>query len=454
MKTQLLPFAFLFCFISVNAQQFAPPLEISSTNCYYPSAKDIDGDGDLDIVYNSANLGVLLWRENIDGTGTFGPDKIIADNFLNRIVSFVADFDGDGDLDIVGGDEGTGRIIWYENTDGLGNFGPERLIESDIQDVWTVSAADVDNDGDMDILAMSYFDLVVRLYKNLDGQGNFGPAQVITPPIIGSYIIFTTDFDGDGNLDICVGGKNSVWFKNLDGQGNYGPPRNFGVSANLSGSDLQPADIDGDGDIDLFQATSVYGKMSWLENLDGLGHFSGEKLIAISPYLHVDRVGEMVDIDQDGDLDLLFVDKTRGHISWVENIDGQGNFGPVQLISDISHTGERPIGRDFDNDGDIDILSATYYDATYIENREILDTPHFQASSISIYPNPVESTLNIDLQDGSAIKSVMLFDILGKRIIDKKGNIQQLDMSRLSSGLYMLKVETDKGIFTQKIMKD
>jgi hypothetical protein len=110
MKTQLLPFAFLFCFISVNAQ-FAPPVEISDTFCYLPSAADIDGDGDLDILYNSASLGTLLWRENIDGTATFGPDRIIAANFLNRMFSFVADFDGDGDLDVVGGDEGTGRIV-------------------------------------------------------------------------------------------------------------------------------------------------------------------------------------------------------------------------------------------------------------------------------------------------------------------------------------------------------
>jgi hypothetical protein len=89
-----------------------------------------------------------------------------------------------------------------------------------------------------------------------------------------------------------------------------------------------------------------------------------------------------------------------------------------------------------------------------IENREILGTPDFQANLISVYPNPVESTLNIDLQDGSTIKSVMLFDILGKRIIDEKGNIQQLDMSSFSNGLYLLKIETESGIFTQKVIKD
>jgi hypothetical protein len=166
-------------------------------------------------------------------------------------------------------------------------------------------------------------------------------------------------------MDICVGGRNSVWFENIDGQGNYGPARNFGIAPDLAGSDFQPGDIDGDGDIDLYAATSVYGKMSWLENLDGLGHFSQEKIISTSPYRFDDRVAELVDMDTDGDLDILFVSGSQAHISWIENIDGQGTFGPVQFIADISYWGDRPLGRDFDNDGDVDILSPTFYDATY-----------------------------------------------------------------------------------------
>lgn len=73
MKTQLLSLAFLFCIISVNAQ-FAPPVEIATSFGYSASAADINGDGFIDIIYNKPSLGMLVWRENINGEGNFGPD--------------------------------------------------------------------------------------------------------------------------------------------------------------------------------------------------------------------------------------------------------------------------------------------------------------------------------------------------------------------------------------------
>ncbi len=69
----------------------------------------------------------------------------------------VADIDGDGDMDVLADAKliSTGReatIVWYENTDGRGHFGPQRVITAEVTSRQPVYAADVDGDGDVDVL--------------------------------------------------------------------------------------------------------------------------------------------------------------------------------------------------------------------------------------------------------------------------------------------------------------
>lgn len=373
------------------------------------------------------------------------------------MVSFVADLDGDGDMDVLVGLERTGTIAWYENLDGLGNFGPARVIGTNVTNVSSVIAVDVDGDGALDVLAVSPQDDSISLYKNLDGQGNFGSGQVIITHLGTPWSVSAADFDGDGDMDLSVAswtGIRTAWFENLDGQGTYGDPHIIALAEESSaGYAAIGADVNGNGYMDLITDSTLYGKLVWYENLDGLGNFSTEKVINEAIFQNERRFITLVDMDNDGDIDILFISH-RGELAWIENLDGQGTFGPRQFIAQVPSLGGDAVAADYDGDGDIDIVAATYHNVSYIENLGGLGTPDFHGNSIVTYPNPVTNTLFIDSIKETTVKSVMLFDIMGKKLIDEKGDIQQLDMSSFSNGLYLLKIENENGFFTEKIIKE
>jgi hypothetical protein len=72
--------------------------------------------------------------------------------------------------------------------------------------------------------------------------------------------------------------------------------------------------------------------------------------------------------------------------------------------------------------------------------------------AIQISPNPVYDRLNVTISD-EIVKSIALFDILGKKIIEISNNFDHIDVSNLQKGLYLVKIETEKGSFTEKLIK-
>ena len=64
-----------------------------------------------------------------------------------------------------------------------------------------VYAADLDNDGDADVLSASFYDDKIAWYQN-DGAGNFGGQQIITTDVNGAYSVYATDLDKDGDADV------------------------------------------------------------------------------------------------------------------------------------------------------------------------------------------------------------------------------------------------------------
>ena len=95
-----------------------------------------------------------------------------------------------------------------------------------------------------------------------------------------------------------------------------------------------PFDIDNDGFIDVLTASGETYNLSWYRNLDGLGSFGDENIIEGTSafYLSV----EFVDINTDGAKDILYLRNNPRQAVWVENLDGAGNFGTVQVFLETS----------------------------------------------------------------------------------------------------------------------
>ncbi len=424
-------------------------------------AADIDGDGDMDIVTScrSGNFNVA-WFENLDGRGDFGVPNTIDNDLHDETYSiYSADLDNDGDFDVITTAASLDRIIWYENLDGLGNFSSQNIISGNADGAFSVIAADLDDDGDNDLISASNGS-GLAWYENLDGQGNFSFRKIIDDNILSSRSVVAADMDGDGDLDV-VGNGNApdvariFWYENLDGLGNFGTRRvirDFSVYANM----LFVADADGDGDMDVFSASNGDNEVAWHENLDGLGNFGPKKIITNS--LSFAFAVYVADLDNDNDMDVLAtsVETFAGEVVWFENLDGLGSFGEKQTITTEVQSPRSVIAADIDNDGDMDVLSASQNDdkIAWYENYTILGVEENQTNNFKVYPNPVSTILNVRGETGTAITNIKLYDTFGRILLKKDGEFSHINFSNYSTGVYYLRLETDKGEQVFKVLKE
>ena len=251
---------------------------------------------------------------------------------------------GDGDSDVLSASLFDDTIAWYENADGAGSFGPLVAITSSADGAASVHAADVDGDGDIDALSASPSDDTVAWYENTDGAGSFGPQLAISTSAGGPESVFAADVDGDGDVDVITAafvGDKVVWYENLNGSGSFGPERVV-YFAGIGRRPVQAtaADVDRDGDSDIVVA-ELAGRMLWAENLDGLGNFAAPQPIADRSLFRLPWSVFVADVDGDGDLDVLSAsgDVTSNSVAWHEN-----RFGQTALRTISGDQGFRMLG--------------------------------------------------------------------------------------------------------------
>ena len=227
-------------------------------------------------------------------------------------------------------------------------------------------------------MAMAIWDVLSsgKWYENTDGLGTFGTPQVIYDAVRASR---AADIDGDGDPDVLDLGSSAVWYENIDGLGGFGPPRSVGGPTGRYHTWGPVTDFDRDGDLDVLLVVddpvdgSPNSSVTWHENTNGLGDFgahvfgSWEEQEPLPAELRFERLAyaEAEDLDGDNDLDLIFVavQSEEGSLgiypNWFENTDG---LGTLEFKQRIPCHGQDPRSlrfADLDNDGDVDVLSAS-----------------------------------------------------------------------------------------------
>lgn len=348
------------------AQQFGPQQTVTSSasGVRLGDAADIDQDGDLDLVFAAYFGGSVYWYENIDAQGSFGGQQLIASGIpgVNSVVA--GDIDGDGDTDVVTAAYFDDSVNWYSNTDGQGGFGPALPLTSAANGAFSVHSADIDSDGDLDVLHTAIFDDEVALFFNADGRGMFGSKQVIASGADQAIYVSTADLDVDSDLDVLsawFGDNTAAWHENLDGLGSVGPPQLVSTSS-MGIYSVAASDLNQDNAPDILVASANDNTVSWFENLDGLGNFGLVQTITTSA--DGVNVAQAADFDGDGDQDVLSASTLDSSIAWYENADGVGTFGSKQVITSSAPIARHAFPADLDGDGFQDVVWSSQQDDT------------------------------------------------------------------------------------------
>lgn len=309
-------------------------------------AGDLDGDGDLDIVTASKRDNLIVWYENLGGHPPSFASHIVTQQALGARAVLIADLDGDGDLDLYSASDSDNAIAWYENLGGRPPTFQRHIVSRQAIYARSVYAADLDGDGDLDLMSASQNDNKVAWYENLGGSPLQWREHLVDGGASGVQHIHADDLDGDGDLDIVVAVEydNTIrWYENLGGS----PPAfrmHFVSQAAPAVHAVYSGDADQDGDIDIFAAIEGSNSIAWYENVGGSPPTFVEHIIVNNTL--VAHGVYAADVDGDGDLDVLSASREDGKIAWYENVGGQYAVSAEQspdhssvLYLTISHRG-------------------------------------------------------------------------------------------------------------------
>ncbi|MFT6109666.1 MAG: hypothetical protein ACJA2W_002588 [Planctomycetota bacterium] len=279
---------------------------------------DLNGDGFNDIVVVGRNGRAVTWLKN-DGTGTFEPVRLLAPNALHRASRlYLVDFDMDGDLEVIvmRGDlsyVSAGPLIL--NNLGGGVFAPPEELLGLPLPYRSLALFDVDADGLRDVV-FSGMDGSTDWFSNPGGAGPWTQNSIDWQPFFRSDEMHAADLDGDGDLDLVLAATAFAEFRiyeNLGG-GAFGPRIDLGANRFVFAK-FELIDADLDGDLDLITTTDGAASLRWIENLGGLQFLERGEFLASGG---VDaRDLELVDLDADGRADLL-VAGGEDRVEWVQ----------------------------------------------------------------------------------------------------------------------------------------
>lgn len=470
---------------------------------------DFDGNGRMDIAASSYQGNAI---QNTKLSCFFQQDD---SSYKQQFISFycsaifrtkIADLDGDGLNDVVLASK---NFVWQKNT-GNGFSSPKLINKplADSDDFWyDLRIQDLNEDGTADIVAVTSNGL--KLYAN-DGEGNFSEVTVASYTTARDLDI--GDLDADGLADIVVsfptGTPKLVWIRNL-GSGTFATP----VALNFSNYQFRPkqvrcADIDLDGDLDIVTASDEYHQIQWLKN-NGDATFlymvAGDASAAVMLAEDIDNDGDvdivcgdndsysnysllfmrnsgngsfsapelienqtvkslcLADLDGDGIKDLIgsSYEYFGGYDEKVFVYKGQGDgFAARQNIDSLGEAislNRDAVAGDLNNDGKPDLVTSYYFigKVDYLLNESQLSVPDNGSNpEAAFWPNPTRDKIRFNesmLNAGEG--KISVYDAHGRQMLSKSCYTNELDLSRLQSGLYMVRIESGGKTFSGKVFK-
>ncbi len=326
-------------------------------------ATDLDGDGDSDVVAALSSNDTIAWYESNGALPPTFTEHVISTIANHANTVFATDVDGDGDIDVLSASDQDHKVAWYENDGGAPPTFTERVISTSAFATSALHAADVDGDGDTDVLsAATLFVEQVLWFENDGGSPPGFTLHVISTSVDRASSVYASDVDGDGDTDVLsssITDDKIAWYENDGGSPPTFTQRVISTTADFALSVLA-TDVDGDGDVDVLSASRDDQKIAWYESDGGLPPTFSEHVISTNANGAISV--SAADVDGDGDIDVLSASFGDDKIAWYENDGGMPPSFTERVISTSADAADSVFATDVDGDGDTDVLSASLSD--------------------------------------------------------------------------------------------
>ena len=332
---------------------------------------DLDMDGAAEVLAARSGTPVVWFDNPVPTAPTFVANEIAASA---PNATFVRAFDPDGDLDVdvLAAYREDDTIAWYENDGQTPPGFSEHVITTAADSVERLFAADVDMDGDLDVLSASSGDDKIALYEyDATSETFFGSEQLVSTEADGAHDVSAADLDGDGDIDVVsvsTADHKLVWYENDGTAPDTFPEHRVTTGDTLRVQTVITADIDGDGDADLV-TTAAGGTVSWWQNRGGSGEdlIFGQTIIALLAGI---KEALAIDLDQDGDVDIVSMTSASTRVTWFENSGADAPTFTPHIVPGAAVSGTSVGVADLDADGDLDFTAGYEAEIAWYEQLD------------------------------------------------------------------------------------
>lgn len=439
--------------IVLSSTALESPVRFSFANegtngAYGLASVDIDDDGDADLLGTSdAQRGILLWT-NEGGDPPVLQRHVIDSDYPGGTSLHAADVDHDGDLDLVGAAQTPGNeVSWWRNNSETDEPWERFDVDGFFPVACNVFAADVDGDGWTDVLSTSWTQGRLNMWRHSGTDPVEWTEQTLATGLRGAHSAVAGDMDGDGDQDVVGTGANDrevILLRNLGGD-----PIEWGEE--VIGDDLggvryaAVGDIDGDGMLDIV-AAAADGKVVWWRNL-GAGETWQRNVIDQSCL-----GGHWVvvkDIDGDGRRDVVVAAYVAGRYFWYRN-PGDGETWTRHDVGQMAYSSPLTvIAADLDGRGDLELIGSEWEPGAFYwwEVSEFVSSGELVSAVVDLGPSAAGLRLSwrVDQPAGTHLR----MEVRTGTSPELLGNWQEIegedDVIELSGSLVQYRVTLSTG---------